>query len=145
MQAITAHPTLLSPFEGIDINLDWVIEDWDKASDLAEDVANRLIDAIMRLLAHLPFGDQVVEFLSSLCMRVCNWIDSTEAYLKYLDENFDTVGAHEIAAKLTAVVKAIVRVAMIYAEQEMFLLSSAEAAIAAFVDRIGGHASGKIQ
>ena len=51
MQAIAANPTLLEPFEGNVINLDWVIDDMDKAADLAEVLWNRVIDAIMRLLA----------------------------------------------------------------------------------------------
>ena len=140
MQAIQALPTLP---EAVDLNIDWVIGNIDQAADLAEDTANRLIEIIMTVLAQLPFGDQLKQLLGGLCTRVCALMDSAEAYLDYLSENFDTIGTHEIAEKLAYVITAAAQATLGLAEQEMYLVASAEHAGAEFLERMGGHAPGK--
>ena len=77
-------------------------------------------------------------------MRVCNLMDSSQAYLDYLSENFDTIGTHEIAEKIAYVITAAAQATLGLAEQEMYLVASAEHAGAEFLERMGGHAPGKV-
>jgi len=62
MQALEFHPQVFKPLINIldDINIDWIVEDIDQASDLIYFVPDRVHDAIMTFIAHLPFGEKII-------------------------------------------------------------------------------------
>ena len=63
MQALQFHPQLLEPVSNIVDSItvpNWIIDDLDKTNDLINDVSSRVIDAIMSVIAHLPFGDKLI-------------------------------------------------------------------------------------